>query len=74
MRKNIAKTLNISFLEKCKSKLLWGSTLHLPEWSPSKSLQAINAGEGGEKGISSYTVGGKVNCATTKENIMEIPQ
>ena len=31
------------------------------EWLLSKSLQAINAGEGMEKRESSYTVGGKAN-------------
>ena len=32
-----------------------------PEWLLSKSLQAINAGEGVEKRESSYTVGGNAN-------------
>ena len=49
-----------SLLEKCKSKPLWGTTLHQPEWPSSKSLQTINAGEGMEKRESSYTVGGDV--------------
>ena len=31
------------------------------EWPSSKSLQAINAGEGMEKRVPSYTVGGNVN-------------
>ena len=31
------------------------------EWLLSKSLQAINAGEGVEKGEPSYTVGGNAN-------------
>ena len=48
-------------LEKCKSKLLWGTTLHQPEWPSSKILQAVSAGEGVEKREPSYTVGGNVN-------------
>ena len=34
---------------------------HAREWLPSKSLQAINAGEGVEKREPSYTVGGNAN-------------
>ena len=34
---------------------------HLSEWLRSKSLQAINAGEGVEKREPSYTVGGNAN-------------
>ena len=33
----------------------------IPEWLLSKSLQAINAGEGAEKKEPSYTVGGNAN-------------
>ena len=47
--------------EKCKSKPLWGTILHHSEWLRSKSLQAINAGEGMEKREPSYTVGGNAN-------------
>ena len=36
-------------------------TSHWSEWSSSKSLQTINAGEDVEKKESSYTVGGNVN-------------
>ena len=35
-----------SLLEQCKSKLQWDITSHQSEWSSSKSLQTINAGEG----------------------------
>ena len=35
--------------EKCKSKLQRGITSHWSEWSSSKSLQTINAGESVEK-------------------------
>ena len=35
-------------MERCKSKLQWGTTSHRPEWPSLKSLQ-INAGEGMEK-------------------------
>ena len=37
------------------------SPTHQSEWLLSKSLQAINAGEGVEKKESSYTVGGNAN-------------
>ena len=50
-----------SLLEKCKSKLQWDITSHWSEWPSSKSLQAINAGEGVEKREPSCTVGGNVN-------------
>ena len=50
-----------SLLEKCKSKPRWGTTSHQPEWPPSKSLQAISAGEGVEKRELYYTVSGNVN-------------
>ena len=50
-----------SLLEKCKSKLQCDITSHWSEWSTSKSLQIINAGEGVEKREHSYTVGGNVN-------------
>jgi len=36
-------------LEKCKSKLQWGTTSHQLEWTSSKNVQIINAGEGVEK-------------------------
>ena len=46
---------------------------HWSEWSSSKSLQAINAGEGVEKGEHFCTVGGKyIDTASVDEN-MEIP-
>ena len=50
-----------SWLEKCKSKPLWGITLHQPEWPSSKSLQTVSAREGAEQKEPSYTVGGIVN-------------
>ena len=53
--------LNITLSEKCKSKLQLGITSHQSEWPSSKSLQAINAGEGVEKREHSCTVGGNVN-------------
>ena len=51
-------------LEKCKSKLQWcynGIISHWSQWPWSKSLQAINAGEGVEKREHSCSVGGNVN-------------
>ena len=50
-----------SLSEKCKSKPIWGTISHQSEWLQSKSLQAINAGEGVEKREPSYTVGGNAN-------------
>ena len=50
-----------SLLEKCKSKLLWGTTSQLLEWPSLISSQITNSGEGSEKKESSYTVGGNVN-------------
>ena len=47
--------------EKCKSKPQWGTITCQSGWLLSKSLQAINAGEGVEKREPSYTVGGNVN-------------
>ena len=43
------------------SKPLWGTISRQSEWLRSKSLQAINAGEGVEKREPSYTVGGNAN-------------
>ena len=39
----------------------WGTITHQSGWLLSKSLQAINAGEGVEKREPSYTVGGSAN-------------
>ena len=50
-----------SLSEKCKSKPQSGTIPHQSEWLQSKSLQAINAGEGVEKREPSYTVGGNAN-------------
>ena len=50
-----------SLSEKCRSKPLWGTISRQSEWLLSKSLQAINAGEGVEKREPSYTVGGNAN-------------
>ena len=50
-----------SVLEKGKSKLQGGITSHQSEWSSSKNLQAINAGEDVEKRKPSCIAGGNVN-------------
>ena len=50
-----------SLSEKCKSKPQWDTISRQSEWLQSKSLQAINAGEGVEKREPSYTVGGNAN-------------
>ena len=44
-----------------KSKPQWGTITHQSGRLLSKSLQAINAGEGVEKREPSYTVGGNAN-------------
>ena len=43
------------------SLLILISSAHQSEWQRSKSLQAINGGEGVEKRELSYTVGGNAN-------------
>ena len=48
-------------LEKCKSKVHWGTTSYRSEWLSSISLQITNAGEGVEKREPSYVVVGNVN-------------
>ena len=45
---------------------------HQSEWLLSKSLQAINAGEGMEKREPSYLVGMQTSTATMEKNV-EIP-
>ena len=55
------KRCSTSLSEKCKSKTRWGTTTCQSKWLLSKSLQAINAGEGVEKTEPSYTVGGNAN-------------
>ena len=47
-----------SLSEKCKSKPQWGTITCQSEWLLSRSLQAINVGEGVEKREPSYTIGG----------------
>ena len=46
-----------SLLEKCKSKLQWGTSSRWSEWPSLKSLQTTHAGEGVEKREPSYTAG-----------------
>ena len=43
-------------LEKCNSKIQWGTTSHQSEWPSLKSLQITNAGRGVEKREPSCTV------------------
>ena len=47
-------------LEKCKSKVQWGTTSHQSEWPSLESLQITNAGEDMEKRETSYTTGRNV--------------
>ena len=59
--KHMKNAQHHSLLEKCKSKLQWGIISHPSEWPSSKSLKAINVGEGVEKKQPSCTVGGNAN-------------
>ena len=52
---------HLSLSEKWKSKPQWGSITRQSGWLLSKSLQAINAGEGMENREPSYTVGRNAN-------------
>ena len=52
---------NHSSLEKCKSKLQWGTTSYWSEQLSLVTLQITNAGEGVEQREPSYTIGGNVN-------------
>ena len=54
--------LNITHYQRNEIKTTMRYTFsHQAEWLRSKSLQAINAGEGVEKREPSYTVGGNAN-------------
>ena len=59
--KHMKRCSHHSLLEKCKSKAQSGTIPYQSEWLRSKSLQAVNAGEGVEKREHSYTVCGNVN-------------
>ena len=59
--KHMKNAQHHSLSEKCKSKPQRGTISRQSEWLRSKSLQAINAGEGVEKREPSYTVGGNAN-------------
>ena len=59
--KHMKNAQHHSLSEKCKSKPKLGTTTRQSEWMLSKSLQAINAGEGVEKREPFYTVGGNAN-------------
>ena len=62
-----------SLLGKCKLKPQWDITSHWSEWPSSKSLQAINAGVGVEKGNAlALLVGMEIDIATMEDS-MEIP-
>ena len=56
-----------------KTTMRYHFTMRQSECLRSKSLQAINAGEGGEKREPSYTVGGNTTSTATMENSVEIP-
>ena len=50
-------------LDKCKSKLQWGSTSNQSEWLSSKCLQIINTRESREKGTLLYCWGNVNWCS-----------
>ena len=52
--------------------LQWGITSHPSEWSSSKNLQTINAGDDAEKREPSFTVGGNVNWYTMEDGLETI--
>ena len=53
--------LNITHYQRNANQNHYEIPFHSSEWLRSKSLQAINAGEGVEKREPSYTVGGNAN-------------
>ena len=53
--------LNITHYQRNENENHNETASHQSEWLLSKSLQAINAGEGVEKREPSYTVGGNAN-------------
>ena len=73
MAKKHMKRCSTSLSEKCKSKPQWGTISHWSEWLLSKSLQAINAGEGVEKREPSYTLVGMQTSTATMKNSVDIP-
>ena len=50
-----------NYLEKWTSKLKWGHISHQSEWPSFKGQQIANVGEGEDKWVPSFTVGGNVN-------------
>ena len=65
--------LNSFHYQNCKPKLQEDTTPHLSEWPSSKSLQAINAGEGVEKREPPLTLlVGMQTSTATMENSVEI--
>ena len=62
-----------SLSEKCKWKPQWGTISRQSEWLQSKSLQAINDGEGVEKRNPLTLLVGMQTSTATMENSVEIP-
>ena len=61
-----------SLSEKCKSKPQWDTVTHQSGWLLSKSLQAINAGDGVEKRDPLTLLVGMQTSTATMENSVEI--
>ena len=60
--------------EKCKSKLLWGTSSPQSEWPSLINPQMTSAAGAVEKRDPSCTAGGNVAGTTTMESSMEVPQ
>ena len=59
-------------IEKCRSKLQWGTTSHQSEWPSLKSLQTIHAGEGVERREPVILLTGMWISPATVETSMEV--
>ena len=59
--KRMKRCLASLIIREMQIKIIRGTISCQSEWLSSKSLQAINAGEGAEKREPSYTVGGNAN-------------